>query len=158
MIPKNIPLLYHIVFLGWEPLSAIGGGLQLLTNPADFVHNFVPRTLTTLDPLQNILTNELGAAYISVGAIQGLLLTNTEDLRIWRLLNIALLVGWDAVLMYSYWRSLSVQNRLDWATWRPSDWAAILITGFVGATRLAFAAGVGLTRAKAHAKRSSKAD
>ncbi|KAH8884153.1 hypothetical protein GQ53DRAFT_846473 [Thozetella sp. PMI_491] len=156
MAPSHIPLFYHLIFLVWEPLSAVGGGLQLLTKPGDFLNTFVPPTVATPDPLQRIIFNELGAAYISIGAIQGLLLTCTKDLRIWELLNICLLVCWDTILLYSYWCSLSAQGRLDWRDWRPEDWTVVLITVVVGATRLAFAAGIGLRRARAHVKPAAK--
>jgi hypothetical protein len=149
---SDIPLFYRIVLLWYEPISSALGCYGTLLAKDTYLNSFIPSALTVRNPMQDMIFNQLGAAYFYVATSQGILLRYTSDVNVWKIVN-GCLLGWDIILLYSLWDGGRTQGRLHPASWRSEDLSAIIPTVFMTVVRAAIVAGVGLRRAKPSAKK-----
>ena len=76
--------------------------------------------------------------------IDVVLLRYTKDVKIWKILEAAVLI-YDFALLFSNYYALSQQGRLSFGALRWEDWGGIAITGQAVIVRSAFLFGVGLS-------------
>lgn len=81
------------------------------------------------------------------------LLRYTEDVHIWKILEIAVLT-YDGALLYSSFHALAQQDRLNVGSWRFEDWGGIIITFQAAVVRTLFLLGVGLSERDKGIKRT----
>lgn len=79
---------------------------------------------------------------LNFGFISAVLLRYTTDIKIWHIVEIAILIV-DFAYFPAAYGALSAQGRLDVGTWRAEDWGSLAITGTATFVRLAFLARVG---------------
>jgi hypothetical protein len=150
---SHIPLFYRIVLLWYEPIAAGLGIYLTLAAPDAYLNSFIPSTLAVRNPLHDMLFNQLGAAFFYVATSQAILLRYTNDIGVWKILN-GCLLGWDIILLYSFWNGLWMQGRLAPGNWRSEDLSALIPTMFMTVVRAAVVAGVGLRTSKLSTKSS----
>ena len=85
--------------------------------------------------------------------LQVFLLRATNDLKVWKLFQTAVLL-FDAVCLWSLWVTLEKQDRLSLSKWRSEDWGCVVITLGVAVVRSAFLAEVGFRKIVGGGKRS----
>lgn len=73
------------------------------------------------------------------------LLRYTEDVKVWKTVEAAVLI-WDFALLYSNYYALSRQGRLSIGALRLEDWGDIIITSQAMVVRTSFLLGVGLSK------------
>ena len=89
---------------------------------------------------------------MNFGIVSAALLRYTDDVNVWRIVQVACLVV-DLAYYWSVWRVLGAQGRLSVTTWRSEDWGSVGITAVAGIVRTAFLMGVGFQRSGASKKR-----
>ncbi|RDW91652.1 hypothetical protein BP5796_02817 [Coleophoma crateriformis] len=149
---SNIPAFYRFILLWVEPISSALGAYLTLAAPDTYLNSYIPRTMTVRNPMQDMIFNQLGAAFFYVATSQGILLRYTYDIGVWKIVN-GCLLGWDFILLYSWWSGMQMQGRLDPATWRSEDMSALVPILFITAVRAAIVAGVGMRASKSNAKK-----
>jgi len=82
---------------------------------------------------------------LAVSYLSGVLLRATNDLKVWKHVQTAILLI-DIAMLYSAWDALRLQGRLGFADWRGEDWGTVGLTMFVTVLRLAFLAEVGFKK------------
>lgn len=83
---------------------------------------------------------------LNFGFISAVLLRYTDDIKIWRIVQIADLIV-DVAYFWAVWGVLDAQKRLDPTTWRAEDWGSVAITGTATVVRLLFLLGIGFKKA-----------
>ena len=81
---------------------------------------------------------------LNFGFISAVLLRYTQDIRIWHIIEIGLLIT-DFAYFPAVYGALKSQGRVLPETWRAEDWGSLVVTGMVTLVRLAFLARVGFT-------------
>lgn len=121
--------------------------------PAFVLNAFVPKTYATHNPYYDFVFEQLGGALLMLGFIDIVLLRYTEDVKIWKIIQIAVLI-YDLSLLYSNWTSLTLQGRLSVTALRWEDWGGIFITAQAAVVRSVFLLGVGLDEKEKVAKKA----
>ena len=112
--------------------------------PNVVVNAFVPAAIAPRNPYFDFELQQLGGALLMLAFIDIFLLRYTNDVKIWKILEAAVLI-YDFSLLYSNYYALSQQGRLSFGALRWEDWGAIAITGQAVIVRSAFLFGVGLS-------------
>ncbi len=81
------------------------------------------------------------------------LLRYTQDVGVWKIIQVAVLV-YDLTLLYSTYYSLGQQGRLSFDALRWEDWGGIIITAQAVVVRTAFLLDVGLRKTRRTSKRT----
>lgn len=146
-----IPLFYRFIFLWYEPLSAAYGVYLTLVTPNVYLGHYFPDNSTTWNHEYDFWFGQMAAAFFYVATSQAILFRYTNDIGVWKILN-ACLVGWDIILLYSYWIASNAQGRDSPLQWLPGEWTKWSLTFGLGLIRAAFVLGVGLKEGKPPAK------
>ncbi|KAL4793037.1 hypothetical protein BDV19DRAFT_367252 [Aspergillus venezuelensis] len=85
---SQIPLFYRIILLWFEPIASGFGCYMNLFDKDAYLDSFIPPSLATREASHNMLFNQLGAGFFVVATTQGILLRYTNDVNVWRLLNV----------------------------------------------------------------------
>ncbi|KAL7787141.1 hypothetical protein V8C37DRAFT_390763 [Trichoderma ceciliae] len=137
----RVPFPYRALFLYVEPVEALFGAWLLHFRPVTFLKTMSPVAKYTTD--NQIIYDQLAAAYVLIAFVGAIILRNTNDLRVWKWMLIGNLVC-DTLHLYGSWATLGGAVFWDPRIWRPEDWANLVTLWGQAAVRLAFVAGVGL--------------
>jgi hypothetical protein len=154
MATPQVPLFYRIFFTYLDPLICVWGAYMDFFDPALVLSSHIPNHIPDIG--HSMILKQRGGGMLNFGFLSFFLLRYTQDLAIWRLVQIADLIV-DFAYFWAVYEALASQGRLGAASWRVEDWAAIGITGAATLTRLAFLAGVGLVKGKGKGKGVKKA-
>ena len=121
--------------------------------PAFVSNAFLPSTIAKWDPLFDFTLQQLGGALVMLAFIDIVLLRYTNDVKIWKILQAAVLI-YDLSLLYSNYYSLKQQGRLTVGALRWEDWGGIFISAQAVVVRSAFLLGVGLSSVDKVVKKS----
>lgn len=142
----NIPAFYRFYFLWSDPLVCLWAAYMDFFTPDVVVNAFVPSSVAPRNPQHDFLLQQLGGALLMLGFLDVALLRYAEDVVVWKILQMAVLL-YDLVLLYSIYYALLGQDRLSLADMRVvEDWGSIAITGVAAAVRGAFLLDVGMKR------------
>lgn len=107
----------------------------------------IPPPLSAYNPDQGFLLHQLAALFTFVGIVLGGVLRVSNQIQVWRVVILAVLVV-DIAMLASIYASLQQQDRLSLEAMRSEDWSSIIFTGFVTMIRILFLAGVGVQDVK----------
>lgn len=99
-----------------------------------------------------MILTQRGGGMLDFGIVSAALLRYTDDVNVWRIVQVACLVV-DLAYYWSVWRVLGAQGRLSVATWRPEDWGSVGITAVAGMVRTAFLMGLGFENSRGRGKK-----
>lgn len=111
--------------------------------PAFVTNAFVPSTLAPHNPYFDFYPQQIGGSLLTIGILDVVLLRYTNDVTIWKILEVAVLL-YDLALLWSNYEALKFQGRLSLGGLRVEDWGGIAITAQAAVVRVAFLMGVGL--------------
>ena len=145
--PVHLPFLPPV--LGTCP----GAGRRAHTPiHAALVHQIVDTQYASTTVLQPVL-DQLGGAWLYLAFSEAFILRETDDIRMWKLHFIGLLLS-DSMMFWSYYLAMGHEVFFNPMLWRLEDWGNIILT--CGPLfRIAFLFDIGLGRAKA-AERAKK--
>ena len=144
---SNIPLFYRFYFRISDPLICLWGAWMDFVTPAFVLNAFVPAAVAPHNPDFDFTLQQLGGSLLMLGFIDVVLLRYTNDIKIWKVLEAAVLI-YDLSLLYSSYSSLGQQGRLSFGALRWEDWGSIIITAQAVVVRTAFLLGAGLAEQK----------
>lgn len=147
MTLRNVHVFYRFWFLWLDPVVLIGSVYALLFTPQVMLDAFIPPPQSAYNPSQGFLLHQLAALFAFVAIILGGVLRVSKDIRVWRVVILAVLVV-DVAMLTSNYASLKQQGRLSLGAMRSADWSNILFTGLVTPIRVFFLAGVGVSDVK----------
>lgn len=122
-------------------------------HPAFIVNAFVPSSIAPHNPYFDFTLQQIGGALLMLGFIDIFLLRYTNDVKIWKILEAAVLI-YDLSLLFSNYSSLQQQGRLRPGGLRWEDWSGIAVSAQAAVVRAAFLLGVGLAKTGKSKKRA----
>ncbi|KAF2657318.1 hypothetical protein K491DRAFT_329589 [Lophiostoma macrostomum CBS 122681] len=137
----NISFFYRLFFTWIDPIICVWGAYMDFFDPTLVLSSHIPQP--TADIGHAMILKQRGGGMLNFGFISAVLLRYTNDLKIWRIVQIADFVV-DLAYFWAAWDVLSAQQRLDPSTWRAEDWGSIAITGTATMTRIFFLLGIGV--------------
>jgi hypothetical protein len=144
---SNIPAFYRFYFRWSDPAICLWGAYMDFFTPAFDFHAFVPESISPYNPYFDTILQQLGGSLLMLAVIDIVLLRYTNDINIWKILQLAVLV-YDSTLLVSIYYSLGQQGRLSLSALRWEDWGGIVITAQAAVVRSLFLLGVGLGSSK----------
>lgn len=147
MALPQIHVFYRLWFLWLDPLVLGVSVYALLFTPQVMLDALIPPPLSAYNPDQGFLLHQLAALFTFVGIILGGVLRVSNQIQVWRVVILAVLVV-DIAMLASIYASLQQQDRLSLEAMRSEDWSSIIFTGFVTMIRIFFLAGVGVQDTK----------
>jgi hypothetical protein len=159
-MPRQIPLVYRLLFLTIEPLAALYGAFLLLRDPARFLATMTPTA--ALATSNKVIYDQLAATYVLLAWIEGVVLRlagTARDgggvtMRVWRGVLVGVFIC-DAIHLYGSWDALGGEVFWRPARWRGEDWGNLAFLWAMAAARLAFLLGVGLGNAADEVSKAS---
>lgn len=142
---SNIPIFYRIYFSWLDPAICLWGAYMDYFTPAFVVAATLPPAISPHNPYYDFVLYQVGGSLLSIFVIDVVLLRYTNDVNIWKIWEIAVLV-YDLGLLYSFYRALELQHRLRFGALRFEDWGSIIITAQAAVVRSVFIWGVGLSK------------
>jgi hypothetical protein len=153
--PPMIPLIYRILWFGYECPSTLVGMLSVLFAPDDYLDSFIPRSVhagSGRDPARDLLMGHLAGLFFILFWVEVVVLgRRLRDIGLWRSVN-AGLFGWDVIFFGVVARNLAVQGRLNPVDWRGQDYVPMVSVIVIGALRLAIALGIGMLKGEGKTK------
>ncbi|KAK3716706.1 hypothetical protein LTR37_006336 [Vermiconidia calcicola] len=144
---SHIPAFYRFYFRWSDPAVCLWATYMDFFTPDVVVNAFVPASISARNEYQDFLLQQLGGSTLMLAFLAIVLLRYTSDVKIWKILEAAVLV-YDFSLLYSSWYALDYQGRLSVGALRWEDWGGIAITGQAVFVRTAFLLGAGLSKHK----------
>ncbi|KAH7141444.1 hypothetical protein B0J13DRAFT_556847 [Dactylonectria estremocensis] len=139
MAPLNIPLVYRALFLYYEPFVAfLGAGIVHFT-PAKFLNTMSSNAKYAPD--NKVIYDQLAATYFLIAFNNAVVLRVTNDIQVWRAMQIGMLLC-DVLHLYGSRITLGSLVFWDPRSWRREDWVNMGSLCGPAAIRLAFLAGV----------------
>jgi hypothetical protein len=141
--------IYNFTFLWYDPIGCVWGLYLNMFHPDHFLRLYVPNAVP--DQTHGVLHGYIGGAMISFAVIQGVLLRYTDDVKVWRIINVGM-IAWDACILRGCYITLAAQGKLAPGTWGFDDRLAVGLPALVGLVRVLYVAGVGLDSGSGAAK------
>lgn len=138
---KNFPFFYRLFFTYLDPLICVWGAYMDFFDPTLVLSSHIPNP--TADIGHSMILRQRGGGMLNFGFISAVLLRYTNDIQVWRIVQIADLLV-DIAYFWAVWGVLGAQERLAPGTWRAEDWGSLAITGTATLTRTFFLLGFGL--------------
>ena len=149
----SIPGFYSFYFSWSDPAICLWGAYMDFFTPAFVSNAFLPEKIQKWNPIFDFTLQQLGGALLMLAFIDIVLLRYTKDVKIWKILQAAVLI-YDLSLLYSNYYSLKQQGRLSVSALRWEDWGGIFISAQAAVVRSLFILGVGLAKEEKIVKRS----
>lgn len=141
MALPNIHFFYRFWFLWLDPVILGVTVYALVSTPQVVLDAFIPPPPSAYDPNQGFLHHQLAALFTFVAIILGGVLRISKEIRVWRVVIMAVLVV-DIAMLANNYASLKQQDRLNLGAMRLADCSNIIFTGFVTIIRVFFLAGI----------------
>ena len=148
-----IPYLYRFALFYLEPLFATGGVLLALTKPENYVSTMTRRVTTSIDPSTNFIYTELAGTWLYFAFTEAVVLRFIDDLRIWRLLCVGMLLS---DIAYCHSCAEAVGGWSVWLVvwkWSIDDWTVTMTTWPFLLVRIAIVLGIGVKDAASDMKK-----
>lgn len=143
MPQPHVHSLYRIWFTIVDPAVLFFTVLACIFSPATILETVVPPSIEVFNPkTHGPLLHQAAALYGFCGIIFGLLLRQSSDPKVWRIVQAATL-GVDVSLLATLYNLLRLQGRTDLSAWGGGDWFNMLFTVWVALVRVAFLMGIG---------------
>ncbi|KIV89337.1 hypothetical protein PV10_08912 [Exophiala mesophila] len=156
-MPPKIPFPYILFFLWIEPASTLVGAFYAWFKPSTYLelqHAASAPSILGLPLGTNVVLRQLGNLYLAFAFNEALVLRATNDLNVWRVLLLGLLIA-DFGHLYSC-LPLGVTAYYDIYNWNGIDYGNFLFV-YVGAlTRICFLSGVGFSSSAKKPKSKAK--
>ena len=111
--------------------------------PAFVINAFVPIKEAPFNELHQWIFQQMAGAFLMMSILQTVLLRSTNDLKVWKIFEGAVL-AYDWVMLASIYDTLRLQGRLQANELRGEEWGSIAITALAVVVRSAFVLGVGV--------------
>ncbi|KAF1995555.1 hypothetical protein P154DRAFT_610740 [Amniculicola lignicola CBS 123094] len=141
MTTEVVPGVYRFFFTWFDPIVSFAGAYMDFAARDLVINSLVPNA-PPCNPHYAFIFQRAGGRMLSVSFLSGALLRATDDLKVWKYIQTAILII-DVSTLYSVWDALRVQGRLRFGATRSEDWGTVGITLFATVLRVAFLAGVG---------------
>nr|OQO05606.1 hypothetical protein B0A51_17661 [Rachicladosporium sp. CCFEE 5018] len=139
----SLPPLYRFLLTNVEPVFTLMGILFLLSNPLKYSSMTTRELVTTLDPAASFVYTQLAGAWYVIAFVEGVLLRQVDDLRVWKLVCMAIVCS-DALYTHSMAQAVGGWGVfVDLGKWTTNDWIAAVGTVPFVLVRLAIVSGVG---------------
>jgi hypothetical protein len=141
----SIPFAYRLMLTTIEPLFALSGALMAFRKPEDYLSNMT-RNSASFTPNTAFLYTELAGAWLYFAFTEAVVLRLFDDLRLWRLLCIGMLLS-DAAYCHSVAQAVGGWGVwLAIGDWPMEDWLVFLATAPPLLVRLLIVFGIGVKR------------
>ena len=151
MPSSHIPAFYRVAFTWFDPLVTLWSAYTVFTDPDTVVDSYAPNVRR--DPNLDMFFQQTAGYTLALCFLQTVLLRATDEVRVWKILQWAILIVNVATLYSLHW-GLSNQGRLAMGGWRGEDWACLLIALIPMLYRLAFIAEIGFPSGGAEAEKA----
>lgn len=135
-----VPVFYRVFFRYFDPVVALYGVYVNIISPSTAIPQVAPGSV--YDPNQVFFFYQCGGLAITVAFITATVHRFSEDLKVWRLLQLGLLLS-DVVALVGIYLSFSRQGRLAPSSWTSDDQGIATSYGGITAIRLSFLLNVG---------------
>ena len=118
----SIPLRYRILLLYMEPIFALGGVFLCFFDPGRYVSTMTRDAVSSIDPRTTFIYTELAGGWLHFAFTEAVVLRLVDDLRIWRLLCVGMLMS---DLAYCHSCAEAVGGWMAWldlSKWTTEDW------------------------------------
>lgn len=130
----RLPAVYRLFFLWTEPISTVLGAIYAHFLPQVYLElthaASAPSAVSGVPVGTKVALTQLGNLYLAFAIVEALVLRSTNDLGVWRVLLLGLLIG-DFGHLYSVWELGSegywkfwAWNSINWGINQSSDWEA----------------------------------
>lgn len=143
MAALNIPFLYRVIFLYFEPFAALVGAGLAHFSPERFLATFTPTAVYA--PSNQIIYDQVAATYFLFAFNEAVVLRVTNDTRVWKALLLGMLIC-DGFHTYASYIALGPTVFWDPTSWRSDDIVNFGALGGFGLLRAAFLLNIGLGR------------
>lgn len=140
---KHIPLFYRIIFTFVDPFVAFITGYLILFHRDQVLGMLSPLFVPRYEAYDPLLWQVAGGYWIT-SIMQGLLLRQTNDIKIWKAANFAVLVM-DLLILGSMWEMRGPPHNLAQGM-VSRDWGNAIGAGAFAALRIAFLLEVGFKK------------
>ena len=154
----NIPFPYILFFHWIEPVATLAGAYYAWLQPTEYLsltHAVSAPGLLGLPVGTKVALRQLGNLYVAFALNEALVLRATNDLKVWRVFLLVLLIADFGHLFGCF--PLGFKTYYDFANWNAMAYGNYLFVYFGAATRICFLCGIGMggpKRAKNRAKKS----
>lgn len=158
---SSIPLWYKLFCLYIEPVSTVVGAYYAWFEPVTYLeltHAQSAPGILGLPVATHVVLRQLANLYMAFTLNEALVLRATNDLRVWRILLLGLLIA-DFGHLYACF-PLGISYYYDVANWNSIAWGNIAFVYCGATTRICFLLGIGFggpKKAKTKARKSLKA-
>jgi hypothetical protein len=150
MTTSLVPGFYRFFFTWFDPIVSFSGAVADFVSQDLVIDSLVSRTIRNeegVNPNYRFIFQQAGGGMFAVSFLSGALLRATNDLKVWKYVEAAILLI-DIAMLYSAWDAFRLQDRLLPTTWRGEDWGTVGLTVYVTVLRIAFLAEVGFRKAR----------
>lgn len=137
---QHIPPFYRIFFTIIDPIICVWGAYMDFFDPQMVLSSHI--LANTPDIGHIMILKQRGGSMLGWGFISAFLLRYTQDIKIWHIVEIAILLV-DFAYFPAVFGALNAQMRVLPETWRAEDWGSLIVTGTATLVRLAFLARLG---------------
>ncbi|KAF2630899.1 hypothetical protein BU25DRAFT_334805 [Macroventuria anomochaeta] len=137
---RTIPSFYRIFFTIIDPIICLWGAYMDFFDPRMVLSSHI--LADTPDTGHIMILKQRGGGMLNFGFMSAILLRYTQDIKIWHIVEIGLLMT-DLAYFPAVYGALKSQGRVLPETWRAEDWGSLVVTGTVTLVRLAFLARIG---------------
>ncbi|KAK0636606.1 hypothetical protein B0T17DRAFT_457825, partial [Bombardia bombarda] len=95
-----IPLTYRLILLAIKPLAALQGAYMMLFNPSGYISTMTRSTISYDPSTQQFALTQLAGAWLYFAFVELVVLAQSDDVRLWRLLCGGMLLS-DLAYMHS---------------------------------------------------------
>ena len=149
---STIPYICRFLLLNVEPLFALNGAVLVFLQAGKYLSTMTRATITSTQTSTDFIYTELAGGWLHFAFTEGVVLRLVDDLRVWRLLCIGMLLS-DAMYCHSCAEALGGWGVwLNVMGWTAEDWVVTLSTWPFVFIRLAIVLGIGIRKPKKEEK------
>ena len=148
---QPIPSFYRVFFTIVDPIICLWGAYMDSFDPRMVLSSHI--LADTPDIGHIMILKQRGGGMLGWGFISAFLLRYTHDIKVWHIVEIAILLV-DFAYFPAVFGALNAQMRVLPETWRVEDWGSLVITGTATLIRLAFLARLGFDDEDAKSKKT----
>lgn len=143
MAALKIPLAYQAIFLYFEPFAAFIGAILCHFNPELFLNTMSPTAVYA--PSNQVVFDQVAATYTLFAFNEAIVLRVANDIRVWKMILIGILIC-DAIHLYASYLALGAVVFWDPRLWRWEDAVNLGSLWGQAAFRVAFLLDIGLDK------------
>ena len=148
---QSIPTFYRVFFTIVDPIICLWGAYMDFFDPRMVLSSHILNDVPDIGHV--MILKQRGGGMLGWGFISAFLLRYTNDIKIWHIVEIAILLV-DFAYFPAVFGALNAQMRVLPETWRAEDWGSLVVTGTATLVRLAFLARLGFDDEDAKPKKT----